>query len=80
MFVVPAAAFAVTRRIRLGLRSIKRLPYGECVEVHQPLGRARLHTPTAHERLGEPVGHEPRRRAVAGPVRSGRGRTPGRSG
>ncbi|MEV0238358.1 cytochrome bc complex cytochrome b subunit [Streptomyces sp. NPDC050674] len=93
MFVVPAVVFVVTRQICTGLRLrdrelvahgratgvIKRLPHGEYVEVHEPPDPGRLHTLTAHERPGEPVGHTPRR-AVAGPVRSGRGRTPGRSG
>ncbi|MER7895883.1 hypothetical protein ABTX62_07065 [Streptomyces sp. NPDC096046] len=64
MFVVPAAAFVATRRIRRGPRSregglvahgratgvVKRPPYGECAEVRRPLDRARPHTPTAHER------------------------------
>ncbi|MEU0219733.1 cytochrome bc complex cytochrome b subunit [Streptomyces sp. NPDC006265] len=94
MFLVPAVVFVVTRRICLGLRLrdrelvahgratgvIKRLPHGEYAEAHEPLDRARLHTLTAHERPGELVGHAPRRRSVAGPVRSERGRTPGRSG
>ncbi len=82
MFFVPAVVFVVTRRICLGLQLrdrelvlhgretgvIKRLPHGEYVEVHEPLDQARLHTLTAHERPGELV------------VRSGRDRTPGRSG
>jgi ubiquinol-cytochrome c reductase cytochrome b subunit len=82
MFAVPAVVFVVTRRICLGLQArdrelvahgrptgvIRRLPHGEYVEVHEPLGPARLHTLTAHERPGPPV------------VRSGSGRTPGRSG
>ncbi|MET9765445.1 cytochrome bc complex cytochrome b subunit [Streptomyces sp. NPDC006372] len=94
MFVVPAAVFVVTRRICLGLRLrdrelvlhgretgvIKRLPHGGYVEVHAPLDQARLHTLTAHERPGRPVAHEPPRRAVAGPLRTGRDRTPGPSG
>ncbi|CAL9281448.1 cytochrome bc1 complex cytochrome b subunit [Streptomyces sp. SudanB52_2052] len=94
MFVVPAAVFVVTRRVCLGLRErdrelvahgrptgvIRRLPHGEYVEVHEPLDPARLHTLTAHERPGEPVGHGPSRRAVAGPVRTGRDRTHGPSG
>ncbi|MFD9985911.1 cytochrome bc complex cytochrome b subunit [Streptomyces massasporeus] len=94
MFVVPAVVFLVTRRICLGLQLrdrelvahgratgvIKRLPHGEYVEVHEPLDRARLRTLTAHERPGAPVGHEQRRRAVAAPVRSERGRSRGRSG
>ncbi|GGY05813.1 cytochrome bc1 complex cytochrome b subunit [Streptomyces djakartensis] len=94
VFVVPAVVLVVTRRICLGLRLrdrelvlhgratgvIRRLPHGEYVEVHEPLDQARLHTLTAHERPGELVGHEPARRAVAGPLRYGNGRTPGRSG
>ncbi|WP_330176211.1 cytochrome bc complex cytochrome b subunit [Streptomyces sp. NBC_01498] len=63
IFVGPVAAFVVTKRICLGLQRrdaekvlhgresgiIKRLPHGEFVEVHEPLGPAALHTLTAHE-------------------------------
>jgi ubiquinol-cytochrome c reductase cytochrome b subunit len=63
IFVLPVAAFIVTRRICLGLQRrdrekvlhgretgvIKRLPHGEFVEVHEPLPQDRLHTLTAHE-------------------------------
>ncbi|MEV5640057.1 cytochrome bc complex cytochrome b subunit [Streptomyces flaveolus] len=63
LFVVPALAFVVTKRVALGLQRrdrdlvlhgretgvIKRLPHGEYVEVHEPLDPARLHTLTSHE-------------------------------
>ncbi|WP_423835575.1 cytochrome b [Streptomyces tubbatahanensis] len=63
LFVVPAVTFVVTRRICLGLQrkdrekvlhgretgTIKRLPHGEFVEVHEPLSQAQAHTLTAHE-------------------------------
>ncbi|MFJ9729520.1 cytochrome bc complex cytochrome b subunit [Streptomyces sp. NPDC101209] len=63
LFVVPVAAFLVTRRICLSLQSrdnekilhgketgvIRRLPHGEYVEVHKSLTAAELHTLTAHE-------------------------------
>ncbi|MCX3062954.1 cytochrome bc1 complex cytochrome b subunit [Streptomyces beihaiensis] len=62
-FVVPALAFAVTRRICVGLQrrdhakalhgretgTIKRLPHGEFIEVHEPLAPAELYRLTAHE-------------------------------
>jgi ubiquinol-cytochrome c reductase cytochrome b subunit len=64
LLVVPAAVFVVTRRICLGLQHrdrelvahgratgvIRRLPHGEYVEVHTPLGPAELHTLTEHRR------------------------------
>jgi ubiquinol-cytochrome c reductase cytochrome b subunit len=64
LLVVPVAVFVVTRRICLGLQHrdrelvahgratgvIRRLPHGEYVEVHRPLGPAELHTLTEHER------------------------------
>ncbi|MFI6461580.1 cytochrome bc complex cytochrome b subunit [Streptomyces sp. NPDC050538] len=67
VFVVPALAFVVTRRICLGLQLrdaelvlhgretgiVKRLPHGEYVEVHRPLDPAELHTLTAHRRPRE---------------------------
>ncbi|MGW0330686.1 cytochrome bc1 complex cytochrome b subunit [Streptomyces sp. NPDC003011] len=63
VFVVPVLAFMVTKRICLGLQrrdrdkvlhgretgTIKRLPHGEYVEVHQPLSQAHLFTLTQHE-------------------------------
>jgi ubiquinol-cytochrome c reductase cytochrome b subunit len=63
LFVVPALAFAITKRLALALQRrdrdtvlhgretgvIKRLPHGEYVEIHEPLDQARLHTLTAHE-------------------------------
>ncbi|GAA3897981.1 Ubiquinol-cytochrome c reductase cytochrome b subunit [Streptomyces sp. MBT84] len=63
LFVVPVAAFLITKRICLGLQNrdkekvlhgretgiIRRLPQGEYVEVHQSLSPAQLHTLTAHE-------------------------------
>ncbi|MFD3517322.1 cytochrome bc complex cytochrome b subunit [Streptomyces sp. NPDC058657] len=62
-FVGPVLAFIITKRICLGLQRrdaekvlhgresgiIKRLPHGEFVEVHEPLGQDQLHTLTAHE-------------------------------
>ncbi|WP_274557539.1 cytochrome b [Streptomyces spiramyceticus] len=62
-FVGPVLAFIVTKRICLGLQRrdkdkvlhgresgiIKRLPHGEFVEVHEPLGQSDLHKLTAHE-------------------------------
>ncbi|WP_405866485.1 cytochrome bc complex cytochrome b subunit [Streptomyces sp. NBC_01515] len=73
VFVVPALAFVVTRRICLGLQLrdaelvlhgretgvIKRLPHGEYVELHRPLSRAELHTLTAHKQPRELVEREP---------------------
>ncbi|MFE2884348.1 cytochrome bc complex cytochrome b subunit [Streptomyces sp. NPDC059272] len=73
VFVVPALAFVVTRRICLGLQLrdaemvlhgretgiIKRLPHGEYVELHRPLDQAELHTLTAHKRQRELVEREP---------------------
>ncbi|MCX4797946.1 MULTISPECIES: cytochrome bc1 complex cytochrome b subunit [unclassified Streptomyces] len=63
IFVGPVLAFIATRRICLGLQRrdkekvlhgresgmIKRLPHGEFVEIHEPLGPEQLHTLTAHE-------------------------------
>ncbi|WP_069886567.1 cytochrome bc1 complex cytochrome b subunit [Streptomyces luteocolor] len=63
VFVVPALAFFVTHRICLGLQrkerekvlhgretgTIKRLPHGEYVEIHEPLSQAELYRLTAHE-------------------------------
>ncbi|MCD7437687.1 cytochrome bc complex cytochrome b subunit [Streptomyces lincolnensis] len=63
VFVVPVLAFVVTKRICLGLQrrdrdkvlhgretgTIKRLPHGEYVEVHEPLSQQQLHILTQHE-------------------------------
>ncbi|MEU9169452.1 cytochrome bc complex cytochrome b subunit [Streptomyces sp. NPDC048420] len=63
VFVVPVLAFVVTKRICLGLQrrdrdkvlhgretgTIRRLPHGEFVEVHEPLAQEQLHTLTQHE-------------------------------
>ncbi|MEU5897416.1 MULTISPECIES: cytochrome bc complex cytochrome b subunit [Streptomyces] len=62
-FVVPVLAFVVTHRICLGLQrrdhdkvlhgretgTIKRLPHGEYVEIHERLPQAELYRLTAHE-------------------------------
>ncbi|MFD6435061.1 cytochrome bc complex cytochrome b subunit [Streptomyces venezuelae] len=62
-FVVPALAFLVTHRICLGLQrrdhekvlhgretgTIRRLPHGEYVEIHERLPQAELYRLTAHE-------------------------------
>ncbi|MGW6791383.1 cytochrome bc1 complex cytochrome b subunit [Streptomyces chartreusis] len=63
VFVVPVLTYVVTKRICLGLQrrdrdnvlhgretgTIKRLPHGEYIEVHEPLTQGRLHTLTQHE-------------------------------
>jgi ubiquinol-cytochrome c reductase cytochrome b subunit len=63
LFVVPLLAFLITKRVCLGLQRrdkdtvlhgresgiIRRLPHGEYVEVHQPVGPAERHVLTAHE-------------------------------
>ncbi|MFJ4363678.1 cytochrome bc complex cytochrome b subunit [Streptomyces chartreusis] len=63
VFVVPVLTYVVTKRICLGLQrrdrdnvlhgretgTIKRLPHGEYIEVHEPLSQGRLHTLTQHE-------------------------------
>ncbi|MFJ4467786.1 cytochrome bc complex cytochrome b subunit [Streptomyces sp. NPDC089424] len=63
LLVAPPLAYVVAKRWALGLQRrdrdmvlhgretgrIRRLPHGEYVEVHQPLGRAELYTLTAHE-------------------------------
>ncbi|MET9380645.1 cytochrome bc complex cytochrome b subunit [Streptomyces sp. NPDC002928] len=63
VFVVPVVTFMATKRICLGLQrrdrdkvlhgretgTIKRLPHGEYVEVHEPLSQAQLFTLTQHE-------------------------------
>ncbi|MFD7435203.1 cytochrome bc complex cytochrome b subunit [Streptomyces sp. NPDC059861] len=62
-FAAPVLAFVVTKRICLGLQrrdrekvlhgretgTIKRLPHGEYVEVHEPLSQAQRFTLTQHE-------------------------------
>ncbi|MFF8641415.1 cytochrome bc complex cytochrome b subunit [Streptomyces sp. NPDC015345] len=63
VFVAPVIAYLVTHRICLGLQrrdrekalhgretgTIKRLPHGEYVEIHEPLPQAELYRLTAHE-------------------------------
>ncbi|MFF9620873.1 cytochrome bc complex cytochrome b subunit [Streptomyces griseosporeus] len=63
VFVAPPLAFFVTKRICFGLQrrdrdkvlhgretgTIKRLPSGEYVEIHEPLTQAQLFTLTQHE-------------------------------
>ncbi|WP_179280139.1 cytochrome bc1 complex cytochrome b subunit [Actinacidiphila glaucinigra] len=63
LFVVPFVVFAVTKRWALALQRsdreevlhgretgvIKRMPDGEYIEVHRPLGREKLHLLTQHE-------------------------------
>ncbi|MBO8193373.1 ubiquinol-cytochrome c reductase cytochrome b subunit [Streptomyces oryzae] len=67
-FVVPVVVFWITRRICLGLQrkdrekvlhgretgTIKRLPHGEFVEIHEPLSQEQLHSLTAHDQY-QPV-------------------------
>ena len=62
-FVAPVVAFLVTKRVCMGLQrkdrdkvlhgresgTIKRLPHGEFVEVHEPLAQDQLFTLTQHE-------------------------------
>ncbi|MER5580135.1 cytochrome bc complex cytochrome b subunit [Streptomyces asoensis] len=83
VFVAPVVAYVVTNRICLGLQlrdrdkvlhgretgTIKRLPHGEYVEVHEPLDRAALFTLTQHEQrppyeIGPLVDHNGVRRQV----------------
>ncbi|MFC8222844.1 cytochrome bc complex cytochrome b subunit [Streptomyces sp. NPDC057362] len=63
LFAVPLVVYFVAKRWALGLQRrdrdkvlhgretgiIKRLPHGEYVEVHEPLGPEELHALTAHE-------------------------------
>ncbi|GAA2282832.1 cytochrome bc complex cytochrome b subunit [Streptomyces hawaiiensis] len=63
VFVLPVAAFIVTKKICMGLQrrdrakvlhgretgTIKRLPTGEYIEVHEPLTQGELFTLTQHE-------------------------------
>ncbi|MET8642375.1 cytochrome bc complex cytochrome b subunit [Streptomyces sp. NPDC004675] len=72
LFVVPGTVFVITKRVALGLQRrdrdtvlhgretgiIKRLPDGEFIEVHEPLGRERLHVLTQHEQY-RPIGPGP---------------------
>ncbi|MFF7380201.1 cytochrome bc complex cytochrome b subunit [Streptomyces massasporeus] len=65
VFVLPVVAFLVTKKICMGLQrrdrakvlhgretgTIKRLPTGEYIELHEPLAQAELHTLTQHEQL-----------------------------
>ncbi|MFE6095644.1 cytochrome bc complex cytochrome b subunit [Streptomyces massasporeus] len=65
VFVLPVAAFLVTKKICMGLQrrdrakvlhgretgTIKRLATGEYIELHEPLAQAELHTLTQHEQL-----------------------------
>jgi ubiquinol-cytochrome c reductase cytochrome b subunit len=62
-FAAPVVAFLVTKRVCMGLQrrdrdkvlhgresgTIKRLPHGEFVEVHEPLAQDQLFTLTQHE-------------------------------
>ncbi|MGY6022356.1 cytochrome bc1 complex cytochrome b subunit [Streptomyces spinosirectus] len=62
-FLAPVAAFAITKRVCMGLQrrdrdkvlhgresgTIRRLPHGEFVEVHEPLAQDQLFTLTQHE-------------------------------
>lgn len=62
-FVMPVVAFLVTKRVCMGLQrrdrdrvlhgresgTIRRLPHGEFVEVHEPLEQDQLFTLTQHE-------------------------------
>ncbi len=86
LFVVPGTAFAITKRVALGLQRedrdqvlhgrggegiIKRLPDGEFIEVHAPLGPERCtDVLTQHEQY-RPIGPGPS--DGAGGPRSGRG-------
>ncbi|MEB8342055.1 cytochrome bc1 complex cytochrome b subunit [Streptomyces endophyticus] len=68
-FVAPVLAFVVTKRICQGLQhrdrdkalhgresgTIRRLPHGEFIEVHEPLTRAELYTLNQHE---QPAAYE----------------------
>ncbi|MDO0932383.1 cytochrome bc complex cytochrome b subunit [Streptomyces sp. DG2A-72] len=63
VFVVPVLAYSITKRICLGLQrrdrnkvlhgretgTIKRLPNGEYIEVHEPVSQEQLFTLTQHE-------------------------------
>ena len=72
LFVVPVVAYAVTKRLALGLQSsdrekvlhgretgfIKRMPNGAFVAVHEPLSQEQLHVLTQHEQY-LPIGPGP---------------------
>ncbi|MFI9562050.1 cytochrome bc1 complex cytochrome b subunit [Streptomyces rishiriensis] len=83
VFAAPVVAFTVTKRICLGLQrrdrdkvlhgretgTLRRLPHGEYVEVHEPLGPGALFTLTQHEQsapyaIGPLVDHNGVRRPV----------------
>ena len=69
LFAVPVMAFSLTKRCALGLQRadrdkvlhgretgiIKRLPDGEFVELHEPLGQEQLHLLTQHDQY-RPIG------------------------
>ncbi|MGW0705529.1 cytochrome bc1 complex cytochrome b subunit [Streptomyces sp. NPDC002643] len=69
LLVAPVLAYAITKRWALDLQYrdrdlvlhgretgvVKRLPHGEFVEVHEPLGQERLHALTQHTQY-EPIG------------------------
>ncbi|MBZ9643697.1 cytochrome bc complex cytochrome b subunit [Streptomyces sp. PSKA30] len=79
-FVAPVLAFIVTKRICLGLQrrdrekvlhgretgTIKRLPHGEYIEVHEPLAQDQRFTLTQHE---QPASYEIGPRVDANGVR-----------
>ncbi|MDC0770044.1 cytochrome bc1 complex cytochrome b subunit [Streptomyces sp. HD] len=88
VFVAPVITFTVTKRICLGLQrrdrakvlhgretgTIKRLPQGEYIEVHEPLTQGQLFTLTQHEQpppyeVGPPVDANGVRRRVAASAR-----------
>ena len=72
LFVVPVVAYAVTKRLALGLQFsdrekvlhgretgfIKRMPNGAFVAVHEPLSQEQLHVLTQHEQY-LPIGPGP---------------------
>jgi ubiquinol-cytochrome c reductase cytochrome b subunit len=83
VFVLPVAAFIVTKKICMGLQrrdrakvlhgretgTVKRLPTGEYIEVHEPLTQGELFTLTQHEQnppyeIGPEVDAEGVRRRV----------------
>ncbi|MEU3188575.1 cytochrome bc complex cytochrome b subunit [Streptomyces sp. NPDC006923] len=69
LFIVPPMAYAMAKRFALGLQRrdrdtvlhgretgiIKRLPNGEFVEVHEPVGQEQLHVLTQHDQY-QPMG------------------------
>ena len=86
LVVAPAASFWVTKRICLGLQRrdrelvlhgretgrIVRLPHGEFVEVHEPIGEAEAWRLVAHDRL--PVAQLPAAEDDNGVRRKGAGK------